>query len=549
MMHCPKQTKKNATLAATAALALAATFSLGPTQASAQAAVESAVTTGAAVGATAGTAASRAANRRTRPTFERTAVSPPAPAAAEAGPSCSGGLPQPTVVRIDAGKATLVNLPEPVVRRTLGDPRIVEGRMVSPQVLYLVSGNIGTTNAILQGRSGACIVLEIVVAIDTNAVQAKIHELMPQQSGVRVSAAADSLVLSGVVTDALAADQAVSIANAYVRAAYQQGIGSASGGAAPGTAQLGRQMASAGGAPILARVVNMMSVSASQQVMLEVKVAEVSKTVLDKLGSSIGMSRTNGSWSYRLITDFLLGGANGGMIGAAKDPTKFFSLEADKRDGLVRILAEPNVMAISGQEGSFLAGGKILIPVAQDTAGGSGGFRITLEEKEFGVGLKFTPTVLADGLINLKVAPEVSELSREGVGLSNSGVGVRTVFPLITTRRAATTVQLHDGQSFAIGGLIKNTSAANIDALPVLGELPVLGALFRSTDFQTEKTELVFIVTPRLVKPLPPNYALPTDRIQQPTREGLFLGGQLDSSAEENNGAQHAPATGGMELK
>ncbi len=117
-------------------------------------------------------------------------------------------------------------------------------------------------------------------------------------------------------------------------------------------------------------------------------------------------------------------------------------------------MAEPNVMAISGQEGSFLAGGKILIPVAQSSAGG--GLLITLEEKEFGVGLKFTPTVLSDGRINLKVAPEVSELSREGVGISAVSVTGTNILPLITTRRASTTVQLHDGQSFAIGGLIKN---------------------------------------------------------------------------------------------
>lgn len=451
-------------------------------------------------------------------------------------PSCDGGLPAPTLVSIAAGKATMVNLDERIVRRTLGDPEIVDGRMVSPQVLYLVAGRIGSTNAILQGSSGRCVVLEIVVGIDTSAVLGTIRELMPTEAGIQVSAAADSLVLSGTASSAMAAERAVAIANAYARAAYQQGLDARRGG------NQQDQEADAGGAPLLARVVNMMSISASHQVMLEVKVAEVSKTLLDKLGSSFNASRNNGSFTYQLLTDFLLGGTTGGAIGATKNASNNLLLEAEKRDGLVRMLAEPNVMAISGQEGSFLAGGKILIPVAQDERAGR--TVVTLEEKEFGVGLKFTPTVLGDGRINLQVAPEVSELSREGVGISNS-LGGNAVFPLITTRRAATTVQLFDGQSFAIGGLLKSSSASNIKGLPVLGELPVLGALFRSTDYQAEKTELVFIVTPRLVRPLPPDYTLPTDRIGETDRGALMLHGQLDSRPQGAATPDHP----GMELK
>ena len=191
----------------------------------------------------------------------------------------------------------------------------------------------------------------------------------------------------------------------------------------------------------------------------------------------------------------------------------------------MRILAEPNVMAISGQEGSFLAGGKIFIPVAQDNN------KVTLEEKEFGVGLRFTPTVLSGGRINLKVAPEVSELSREGVGFTASGLPGSAILPLITTRRASTTVQLYDGQSFAIGGLIKNNLTTSLKGLPILGEVPILGALFRSTDFQQDRTELVFVITAHLVKPLPPNYTLPTDGVVAPSRAELLLGGRLEGRA------------------
>jgi pilus assembly protein CpaC len=474
------------------------------------------------------------------PTRSRTPTPTPPPAAPAAsvpddGPSCSGGISDPIAVRLNAGRSTFVNLPEAVVRRSLGDPEVVDARMVSPQVMYLASRRIGATNAIMQGRSGRCVAFEIAVTIDTDSVQSKLAELMPEEKALRVSAAADTLILTGVVSDATVVERAIAIANAYVRSSYQQGAGKDSSTAA----RAGLQNAENGSPPLVSRVLNMLTVGSAQQVMLEVKVAEVSKTLLDKLGASVAGSRTNGMWTYQMLSNFLTGA--GGTIGAVKDGANQLLIDAEKRDGLIRILAEPSVMAISGQEGSFLAGGKVLIPVAQSTVAGSAA--VTLEEKEFGVGLKFVPTVLSGGRINLKVAPEVSELSREGIGVSAGTLGTRSVLPLITTRRAATTVQLADGQSFAIGGLLKSSIATNIKALPVLGEIPILGALFRSTDFQSEKTELVFIVTPRLVTPLPPDFRLPTDNVGEPTRKGVFIEGRLDAPGTGASPAT-APGTG-----
>jgi pilus assembly protein CpaC len=269
------------------------------------------------------------------------------------------------------------------------------------------------------------------------------------------------------------------------------------------------------------RVINMLSVSAPQQVMLEVKIAEVSKTLIEKLEAGATLKYASGSWATTLLSNFLTGSA-GGLLDARKSNGQQLTLEAQKQDGMVRILAEPNIMAISGQEGTFLAGGRIFIPVAQENN------RVSLEEKEFGVGLRFTPTVLAGGRINLRVAPEVSELSREGAGFSASGLPGVSILPLITTRRASTTVQLYDGQSFAIGGLIKNNLTTSLKGLPVLGELPILGALFRSSDFQQDRTELLFVITAHLVKALPPNYTLPTDGATAPSRAGLMLGGRLE---------------------
>ena len=457
---------------------------------------------------------------------------------------CVGQISNPAKLIIPLGKSTLIKLPEPLASRSIGNPDVVQAKLISPKTLYLLGVNIGTTNMIIRSVQGTCIVIDVTVNMDPDALRETLNALMPDEKDIKVTAAADSLILSGTVEDALTANRVVEIAEAYVRrqaaeSAQKFGADTPSGaqGATVVSFSQGQNGQSAQGiAGRSPRVVNLLSVGSQQQVMLEVKVAEVSKTLLDKLGANLSLSQTSGSWTYRLITNFLstAGSATGGAISGIKNSDKNFALDAEKRDGLIKILAEPSIMAISGQEGSFLAGGTIFIPVAQQNNNG-GGSTITLEEKEFGVGVKFTPTVLAGGRINLKVAPEVSELNREGVGISATGFSGTAILPSFTTRRASTTVQLMDGQSFAIGGLIKNNTTTNIKAFPILGEIPILGALFRSTDFQKDKTELIFIVTPHLVKPLPNSaYRLPTDRYVDPSRSDLFLNGKMEGALPSN---------------
>jgi len=445
------------------------------------------------------------------------AAQPAAAARADGGLRCGGQAAAPGSLSLQLGKSTLMRMPEPVQARSVGNPAVLQAMLVAPDTLYVVGVDIGSSNMIVQGRSGLCNVIEVVVGIDPGALQQSLAALMPEQKDVRVSAAGDTLVLSGTVSDAQAAARVLELAAAFVRRparALDIGKGDKEDAApAPSSAAQPAQAST--------RIVNFLNVSAPQQVMLEVKIAEVSKSLLDKLEAGLSLKFGGGSWASALSTDFLSGSLKG-LLGVGRPDGNRLGLAAEKQDGLVRILAEPTVMAISGQEGSFLAGGKIFIPVAQDNN------KVTLEEKEFGVGLRFTPTVLAGGRINLRVAPEVSELSREGIGISAVGVSGAALLPLITTRRAATTVELFDGQSFAIGGLIKNTQTSNINGLPILGELPVLGALFRSTDFQHDRTELLFVVTPRLVQPLPAGYALPTDSVTTPSRSRLFLGGQME---------------------
>ena len=476
------------------------------------------------------------------PVREASAQAKPAATPMMTGLTCNGEVASPAKISLPIGKSTLLRLPEQVTNRTLGNPNVAQAMLVSPETLYLLGVSIGATNMILQGKTGGCSVIDVEVTMDPGALIATFRELMPEEQDIRVTAAADSLVLSGTVSDAIAVSRAVDLATAYVRrpalmstAAQQEGM------ANQATAQSNQQIQS-NLQQQQVRVINLLSVGSAQQVMLEVKIAEVSKTLIDKLGAGVQGSVGSGMWTYSLLTQFLTNTLAGSVTAQRATGTQF-KLEAEKKDGLVKILAEPNVMAISGQEGSFLAGGKILIPVAQDTLSN----RITLEEKEFGVGLKFTPTVLAGGRINLKVSPEVSELSREGVGISNLTNTTTALLPLITTRRASTTVQLADGQSFAIGGLIKNNRTTNIKAFPILGEIPLIGALFRSTDFQQDRTELVFVVTPRLVKPLNSAVRLPTDGLTDPSRSELFLGGQMEGKPA--SGGKQGRVPDGFEVK
>ncbi|MDO8347213.1 MAG: type II and III secretion system protein family protein [Rugosibacter sp.] len=472
------------------------------------------------------------------------------PAIASATP-CSQTETAP-LINVPLGKSAVLRLQSPASRIILGNPQgghaarpalidsgsktkaaptteetasakgvaSVDVVLLNPTEIYLLGKSVGSTNIIVLGRSGSCTIMDIAVGIDTKTVSARLNQFIPGNA-IQVTAAADSIVLSGSVADATQVDRAMSIASAF-------------------TAQSDA-----------AKVVNMLSVADPQQVMLEVKVAEVSKTLVDKLGANFDWSKINGSWTYAIASG-LLSESPSSISGSNAAGTRKFELDAQKKDGLIKILAEPTIMAISGQEGSFLAGGRILIPVAQSNTTGSN--TITLEEKEFGVALKFTPTVLASGRINLKVRPEVSELSREGVGISQFGTNSIAVLPLITTRKAETTVQLNDGQSFAIGGLVKNNVTQNIKAFPILGELPLIGALFRSSDFQTDKSELVFIVTPHLVKPLPPGYPLPTDNFIEPSRAEFFIGGKMEGTPPPASPAPAAPASNpsagsGFELK
>lgn len=525
------------------------------------------------------------------PVTAQPGASPPAAATPVMAAAPCGRVDIAPVVQIPVGKSTVIKPATAVTRILLGNPERAraarpaekeEGKsrrdeedsevndrmrpgvadvdvlLLSPHEIYLLGKTIGSTNVVMLDRTGACTAFDVVVGMDTTPLQTLVQQLLPSEQSVKISSAFDSIVLSGTVSDPGALGRVTDLANAFVRG---------QGG---------------GGGARLTRVVNMLSVSAPQQVMLEVKVAEVSKAVLDRFGINFARAYAPGDGSMMRFLSGIFGGgglvagqvsgtvgarvgggiisstSNGAATGALTGPignatiggdsttiplvagtgSTSIGIDAQKNDGLVKVLAEPTVMAISGQTGSFLAGGKIFIPVERS---GVSGTSVTLEEKEFDVSVKFTPTVLEGGRIHLQVRPEVSELNREGVGIAAPGINGLAILPSFTTRKAETTVQLMDGQSFAIGGLLKNNTTTNVRAFPFLGELPIIGALFRSTEFQSDRSELVFVITPRLVKPLPPDYALPTDGYVPPSRNDLILHGRTEGQAPRPPEAQTPP--------
>jgi pilus assembly protein CpaC len=307
--------------------------------------------------------------------------------------------------------------------------------------------------------------------------------------------------------------------------------------------------------------VNLLAIGSSQQVMLEVRFSEVKRSALKQFGVG-GFLDGNDANNF--------GGVFGGGAGLKPGPDgtgvftrdaitgsfgvlgrvfKVFggdvnaTLDALERKGVITTLAEPTLVALSGETASFLAGGEFPVPVLQNSGGGGGtgnnnnSSGLTVEFKPFGVSLAFTPTVLADGVINLVVAPEVSSIDPSASIVINN-----LTIPGLQTRRAKSVVELRDGESFALAGLLRKDFQDTVRQFPVLGSIPIIGTLFRSTGFQREETELVIIVTPRLVRPVPASaLKLPTDRVRAPAEQDLFLLGKTDTGVPASPGAFTLP--------
>lgn len=409
-------------------------------------------------------------------------------------------------IEVPVNKSQVVTADQSISRAMIGNAEIADVLPISSRSIYVLGKAKGTTSLTLYDSANRVIaVMDVSVGPDVEGLQRKLQQLIPDQT-IDASLSNGSVVLSGLVNDAGAADRAARIAASF-----------------------------AGDA-----VINLLSVGGSQQVMLEVRFAEVSRTVGERLG--VGGFAANNSGDFAAVVG---DGANATGAGELRlneivDTFGIFRsifslgslnieayLDALERRGLSKTLAEPTLVALSGERASFLAGGEFPIPVIQSGGGGGGGGNnagsaITIIFKPFGVSLGFTPTVLGDKIINLLVEPEVSSLDAS----ASVTVGGLTV-PGLQTRRASTTLELRDGESFAIAGLLQQDFETNVRSLPLLGSLPIIGSLFRSTNFQKGETELLIVVTPRLVQPIKPGQVrLPTDRVADPKPVDVLLDGE-----------------------
>lgn len=403
----------------------------------------------------------------------------------------------------------------PYKRVSVGAPDIADVNPIGPNNVLITAKKAGTTQLILWDDIDRSQVVDVAVGIDLDALRQQLKEMFPS---AKIDATLNSgqLILRGSVPNLIVAEQAMQLA-----------------------------------APYAPKVLNFLEVAGGQQVMLQVRFAEVSRSATSQLGVNFGYSDGKSFGGSNVGQVSPLGVSDGpklslpspsgavslfgrGLIGQVAFD---YYISALRQNNLLRVLAEPNLVAMSGQEASFLAGGEFPIPVTQ---GGTTGGGITVEYRSFGVKLNFVPLVLGDGRIRLKVAPEVSDLDfTTAVRLGGF------VIPGVTQRKLSTVIEMNDGQTLALAGLLNNNISATKDVTPVLGDLPIVGALFRSVRYQRKETELVIIVTPRIVDALNPAQVptLPGEKWRSPTESDLFWNRDLGngSAGDPRKAAANAP--------
>ena len=413
-------------------------------------------------------------------------------------------------VLLSVGEGQMINLPRSAANVWTSNPEVADVFVSSPRQMSLFGKGFGEATIIATASDGSVVYgANVHVSENVTSINEALRRAMPD-ANITVTTVGQMAVLNGTVASPDDATQAESL----VRSLLNPGV-------KPGDA-------------LKIMPVNRLKTATPLQVTLKVRVAEVNRSVLKQFGMNL-LANSNGKFQFGIaqgngislppLTDFdpthlpkvIRNDIGSTLSGVGKlfglDIISALDIAAD--DGLASILAEPNLTALSGETASFLAGGEFPIPVSQALGA------VTIEYKQYGVGLAFTPIVLADGRISMRVRPEVSELSDAG-SIKFNGFTV----PALTTRRAETTVELGSGESLMIGGLIRSTSNNSIDKAPFLGDLPVLGALFRSTKFQKQESELVIIVTPYLVRPVSTQMAAPTDGYRTPTDAQQIIMGQ-----------------------
>ena len=391
---------------------------------------------------------------------------------------------------LEVNKGTLIRLSAPAATVFIANPDIADVQVKSPSLIYLSAKSPGET-VIYAVDATDTVLLNSPVRVehDISRLRSSLRQLAPSD---RISADSvdGNLVLSGVVSDAGQAEKVQRLAGSIAKESKD------------------------------AQVINRMTVATPNQVSLHVRVAEVSLSVMSAIGVNWHKNPVNGTLTFNTTNPTLLpniAATNEIIIGRMFGQAVNAELDALATEGLVKDLAEPDLVATNGQTASFLAGGEFPVPVAGSSTSTGGIPTVTVEFKSFGVSLAFTPTILDAHRLSLRVRPEVSALTTNGevsVPITSSAV---VTIPALTVRRADTTVELGSGESFALAGLLQHTAEQDISKVPLLGDIPIIGALFRSNRFQRNETELVIIVTPYLVNPVPTRLAAPTDGLIHPS--------------------------------
>ncbi|MDA7425496.1 type II and III secretion system protein family protein [Thalassococcus lentus] len=410
-----------------------------------------------------------------------------------------------SVLSVPMNRAVVVESEKPFAELSIANPAIADISSLSDRTIYVLGKAPGTTTLTILDAAGQLITnVDVRVAADVTEFKERLRQILPDEA-IEVRTANDGIVLSGTVSSTMRMQRALDLAERY--------------------------------AP--ERVSNLMSVGGIQQVMLKVRFAEMSRSVAKTLrasvgtggsvlGGDLGLEIGTGNAAPLADVDTIVGKLNPQSGSNASQGAVLFGfnagglevgilLEALEQKGVVRTLAEPNLVSLSGQEAKFLAGGEFPIPVAQQ------GGTISIEYKPFGVELNFIPRVVDGDLINLELEAAVSALD-----FDNTFEFETITVPAFRRREAQTTVEMRDGESFAIAGLLQDDFRDLNGQVPWLGDIPVLGALFRSAEYTREQSELVVIVTPHLVTPTKGEaLALPTDRVRPPTEKDLFLFGRV----------------------
>jgi pilus assembly protein CpaC len=451
-------------------------------------------------------------------------------------------------------KSRIVDVPGGAHRVSVGSPDIADIVVISPTQLYVLGKDIGTTNVLLWDGSNRLIgTIGVEVQHDLEDLKRKLAEILPGEV-IEVRSTQRSIVLSGRVSDVEKMNAAVRIAEAY-RQQIQTAV----------NPEVFKQLNNSQREDkSVGQVINLIEVGGVQQVMLEVKVAELQRSELRSMNAQFNAFRQGSNWNWggvnggatfppfkdqnNLMHPVFQPNSNGwgpaidtfmpnpmsiadkGLFASFLNQNLLFklALDAAKNTGLAKILAEPTLTTLTGQEAKFLSGGQFPIPVAGNYG------QVGIEYKDFGVGLDFIPVVLGNGHINLKLNISVSELvDTTSLGVSVANAGATFVVPSLTARSASGTVELGDGQTIGLAGLLNDSLRQSVNKFPGLGSVPVLGALFRSQSYQKGDTELVILVTPHLAKPLPKDkIKLPTDNLIEPNDADFYLWGRMQGNAQ-----------------